>query len=89
MGTVGVRELKTRLSHYLQRVQRGERIIVTARARPIAVLGPAAGSDQARRVEPLLIKGLARWDGGKPRGVVRPAPISGPSVAKAVTEDRR
>lgn len=89
MGTVGVRELKTRLSYYLQRVQRGERIIVTAHARPIAVLGPAAESAQTRRVEQLLIKGLARWDGGKPRGALRPVQLSGPSVADAVTEDRR
>lgn len=89
MGTVGVRELKIRLSHYLHRVQQGERITVTARAKPIAVLGPAAASAQTRRVERLLTRGLARWDGGKPRGAARPVSISGPAVAEAVTEDRR
>ncbi len=89
MGTVGVRELKTHLSRYLQRVRQGERIVVTARAKPVAVLGPADASVQTRRAERLLARGLVRWDGGKPRGAARPVSISGPSVASAVTEDRR
>ncbi len=49
---VGVRELKQRLSEYLDRAARGERIIVTDRGRPRATLGPLAGGDHiARGVE--------------------------------------
>jgi prevent-host-death family protein len=40
MATVGVRDLKNRLSEFLRRVADGERITVTDRGRPIAVLGP-------------------------------------------------
>jgi prevent-host-death family protein len=40
MITVGVAELRQNLSKYLDRVARGERILVTARNRPIAELGP-------------------------------------------------
>jgi prevent-host-death family protein len=39
-GTVGVAELRQNLSRYLRRVERGERLIVTDRNRPVAELGP-------------------------------------------------
>ena len=38
--SAGVRELKNRLTHYLRLVRKGERIIVTDRNRPVAVLKP-------------------------------------------------
>ena len=38
--TVGVAELRQNLSKYLRRVERGERLIVTDRNRPVAELGP-------------------------------------------------
>ncbi len=38
--TVGVAELRQHLSRYLRRVERGERLIVTDRNRPVAELGP-------------------------------------------------
>ena len=38
--TVGVAELRQNLSVYLRRVERGERLIVTDRNRPVAELGP-------------------------------------------------
>lgn len=37
---VGVRELRQNLSRYLRRVERGERVEVTERGRPVAVLAP-------------------------------------------------
>ena len=46
---VGVRELKQRLSEYLDHAARGERIIVTDRGRPRATLGPLAGGDHIAR----------------------------------------
>lgn len=39
---VAVRELKAKLSAYLQRAAGGEHITVTDRGKPIAVLGPLA-----------------------------------------------
>jgi len=38
--TVGVAELRQKLSRYLRRVERGERLVVTDRNRPVAELGP-------------------------------------------------
>jgi prevent-host-death family protein len=43
MADVGVRELKQRLSEYLDRAERGELVLVTERGRPKALLGPLPG----------------------------------------------
>src|SRR5207247_532524 len=44
---VGVAELRQNLSVYLRRVQRGERLVVTDRNRPVAELGPAPSTGAA------------------------------------------
>jgi prevent-host-death family protein len=40
---VAIRELKAKLSAYVQRASAGEHITVTDRGRPVAVLGPPIG----------------------------------------------
>jgi prevent-host-death family protein len=42
---VGARELKTRLGRYLNRVRRGDTIVVTDRSEPVAELRPIAAPD--------------------------------------------
>jgi prevent-host-death family protein len=51
-ATVGVAELRQNLSRYLRRVERGERLIVTDRNRPVAELGPppTTGSELDRLI---------------------------------------
>ncbi|MBA3421201.1 MAG: type II toxin-antitoxin system Phd/YefM family antitoxin [Thermoleophilaceae bacterium] len=39
-NTVGVRDLRQNLSRYLDRARKGERVVVTERNRPIALLAP-------------------------------------------------
>jgi prevent-host-death family protein len=63
--TVGVAELRQNLSLYLRRVERGERLLVTDRNRPVAELGPppSTGADLDRliaagRVSRSLRRGL-------------------------------
>lgn len=46
-NTVGVAELRQNLSRYLRRVERGERLLVTDRNRPVAELGPAPSTGAA------------------------------------------
>lgn len=89
MVTVGVRQLKNRLSHYLRRVKTGERLLITERGKSVAVVSPAGERAADRRVEAMLREGVARWDGGKPRGSARPARIKGASMAQTVIEGRR
>ena len=89
MLAVGVRELKNRLSEYLNRVRTGERVMITDRGRPVAVISPPPVTPVDRRIEAMLREGVVRWGGGKPRGAARPPRIRGASVAQAVIEARR
>ena len=89
MVAVGIRELKNRLSDYLKRVKTGERLLVTERGRPVAVISPPPVTPADRRIEAMLREGVVRWGGGKPRGAARPPRIRGASVAQAVIEDQR
>lgn len=56
--TVGVRELRQNLSRYLDRVKDGERLLVTERNRPVAVLGPL--DEHQDPLERLIAAGLVR-----------------------------
>ncbi|MGH3869239.1 MAG: type II toxin-antitoxin system Phd/YefM family antitoxin [Pseudonocardiaceae bacterium] len=83
---VGVRELKERLSEYLERAARGEHLTVTERGRPKAVLGPLPGGDN-------LARGIAEGWITPPRS---PGPVPSPparvrassSVRDMLDEDR-
>ncbi len=47
-GGVKISELKNRLSYYLRKVRRGERVLVCDRDRVIASIEPAGGSGLSR-----------------------------------------
>ena len=47
MTTVGIAQLRQNLSKYLRLVERGERLVVTDRNRPVAELGPPPASGPA------------------------------------------
>lgn len=89
MTSVGVRELRDKLSEYLRRVEQGELLLITDRGRPIGELGPAAGGRGSDRARKLVRGGLAAWSGGKPRGLARAPRPRGGLVSAAVLEDRR
>ena len=89
MSRVGVRQLKDRLSECLRRVARGERITVTDRGRPVAVLGPATESPEISAAQQLVREGVASWSGGKPRGPARRIRLRGKPISESVIEERR
>ena len=89
MTTVGVRELRERLSKYLRRVADGERLVVTQRGEPIALLIPPSPVEQEYGLRAMVDEGLASWSGEKPRGARRPIPVKGDSLARMIVEDRR
>ena len=69
MADVGVRELKQRLSEYLDRAERGELVRVTERGRPKALLGP--------------LPGRARIDAGIAEGWITPGSGASPPGSDA------
>ena len=89
MSTVGVRELKNRLSEFLRRVAKGERITVTDRGKPVAVITPPAESAEDEAIWAMVREGIASWGGGKPRGASRPVKIRGKPISDTVLEERR
>ncbi len=63
MISTGIRELKDRLSHYVRRIEAGERIAVTAHGRVVAELAPpgaTASGRPRRRFDELVANGVVR-----------------------------
>ena len=89
MESVGVRELKNKLSHYLDKVKHGRFISVTERGQAVAILIPAQCDPDTQKAMELAKKGIGSWAGGKPRGAPRPSIIEGKPVSQIVLEDRR
>lgn len=93
MGSVGVKELKNRLTHYLRRTKQGEEVIVTERGRPIALIQPIRSAERIvsleARLARLAARGLLTLPTHKPLSRVRPVEASGPPVSRIILEDRR
>ena len=87
--TVGVRELKAKLSGYLQEVKKGHTVVITERGRPVGRITPADES-LVDRVHNLVRAGVAAWSGkslkaGRPVGKLK---ASSKTLEDIVTEDR-
>jgi prevent-host-death family protein len=87
--SVGIRELKNRLSHYLGKVKAGDRIAVTDRGEIVAYVLPAGADPGLLGLLRLVREDRASWNGGKPAGLPRPESAKGKSVSAVVIEDRR
>jgi prevent-host-death family protein len=89
-STVGVRELKTRLGGYLQRVKNGERLIVTDRGQPAAAIVPIAGGRRsfAARIARLEGEGLITRPRASRLLPFEPVRVKGSALAEAIIEER-
>jgi prevent-host-death family protein len=92
---VGIRELKTHLSRYVQEVKNGDEILVSERGRIIARLVPIEPHSETARLQDLLLKLSAEGQIILPRihkKAARPAKrkkVKGTPFSDAVLEDRR
>ena len=88
MEHVSVRELRQHLSRYLRRVEAGERLVVTERRRPVAVLAPRPEE------EDLLELMYATGEATRPIGDLLDLPppykstLPGPSASEILDELR-
>ena len=90
MITIGVRELKNKLSHYLRGVKQGRPVEITERGESIAMLVPSKQSSSGAQIaEALSRKGIGSWKGGKPKGASRRVTVKGKPVSQIVIEERR
>jgi prevent-host-death family protein len=77
MTTVGVAELRQNLSRYLRLVERGERLVVTERNRPVAELGPPPATGET--LDRLIAEG--RVSRPTRRGLPEPLQLDGDPTA--------
>ena len=87
-SVVSVRELKSRLSHYLRLARSGESVVITDRGVPVGRLEPIE-QDLEGRIAALRAAGLLQWSGRRlaPRQPAVRIP-AGKSVAEQNIEDR-
>ncbi len=85
-ATVGVAELRQNLSRYLRLVERGERLVVTDRNRPVAELGPPTTTGAA--LDRLIAEG--RVSRPLRRGLPEPLRLAGDprALSRALDEVR-
>ncbi len=86
MISVGVKELKAKLSSYIAQAREGEEIVITDHGKEVAMMIPLSRERQAVRF--LMDEGRAKWSGGKPKGVAG-IRIEGKSLSETVLEERR
>ncbi|MGH8673583.1 MAG: type II toxin-antitoxin system Phd/YefM family antitoxin [Burkholderiales bacterium] len=85
---VSVRELKSRLSHYLRLARKGESVVITDRGVPIGRIVPM-GQDLGQRLAAMREAGLAQWSGRRLRPRRPAARVRGrKTVAQLLVEDR-
>jgi prevent-host-death family protein len=86
MTKVGIKELKAKLSEYVERARSGEMVVVTDRGEPVAELVPL--SPTKRRLLQLVEAGELSWGGGKPKGL-RGIVVRGEPMSETVIKARR
>lgn len=93
MSTVGVKELKNRLTQYLRLTKQGEEVVVTERGRPIALIQPIRAAEKAISLEAKLARlaaqGRVTLPTHRPLKRVRRVRASGVPISKTILEDRR
>ena len=93
MSTVGIKELKNRLTHYLRRTKQGEEVVVTERGKPIALIQPIRSAERLVSLDAQLAKlaaqGFLTLPTRKPLKRVRLAKVSGVPISQTILEDRR
>jgi prevent-host-death family protein len=86
---VNIRELKSRLSHYLRLAKAGESVEIMERGTPIGRIIPTAFSIQDR-IEAMSQSGLLLWNKHKLKHRVPVARVRGKrTVAELLIEDRQ
>jgi prevent-host-death family protein len=86
MISVGIKELKAKLSGYVDKVRHGEEIVITEHGKEVAIVVPI--SKERKAIKSLMDSGKAKWAGGKPEGM-KGVRIKGKPLSKTVLEERR
>jgi prevent-host-death family protein len=86
MISAGIKELKAKLSSYIDIAKNNEQVIITEHGKEVAIIIPI--SKERRAINTLVEEGMAHWSGGKPKGLVR-VKIKGEPLSETILEERR
>jgi len=86
LNNVGIRELKARLSSYVDRVHSGEKVVITDHGEEVAIIIPI--SREWRLIKHLVESGKAQWSGEKPQGLDG-ITIKGKPISETILEERQ
>jgi len=86
MISVGIKELKEKLSSYVDKARHGEQVVITDHGKEVAMVIPI--SKERMAITSLVGHSKAKWSGGKPEGV-KGIKIKGKPLSKTVLEERR
>ncbi len=93
MSVVGIRELKNRLTHYLQLTKKGEEVVVTERGVPIALIQPITkdlpGVSREACLARLSVLGIATLPQKPSLTRLKTVKASGTSASTFILEERR
>lgn len=86
--TVGIRDLKAQLSHYVRQVKSGNTVIITERGKPVGRIVPIEKSLEEKMQE-LIKSGFIVWNGEKLKPSKPVARTKGDkTAAQLLLEDR-
>lgn len=90
LARAGIREIRDRFSKYIDRVRRGEEIIVTDRGRDVAVIRPVRSGDSVDALlDRLQAEGVIEpMDSWEPLEPYSGPPIGGKPLSEYVIEER-
>ena len=86
ISSVGIKDLKAKLSSYVARVNSGDQVIITAHGEEVAMMVPI--SRERRVIKSLMESGMAQWSGEKPKGF-EGAAIKGKPLSETILEERQ
>jgi prevent-host-death family protein len=87
MTTVGIKELKARLSSYINETRSGRKIIITDHGEEVAFISPL--SNEYRIIQLLEKTGKVQWSKGKPSRLDNRVTLEGEPLSVTILEERK
>ena len=93
MSSVGIKELKNRLTHYVRIAKQGKEIIVTERGKPVVLMQALRTAKDVTSLEARLAKladrGIATLPERHASRKIKPVQMQGMPVSRIIIAERR
>ena len=93
MSSVGIKDLKNRLSHYIRMAKKGEELVVTDRGKPVVIIQHLHSANNVVSLDARLVRlaaqGSATLPTLQPLKNIRPAKLRGKPLSRIILEERR